>query len=65
MAQAYGRNSLTWEEKFDLDVAYVDHVTFRGDWKIIADTVRTVLKREGISEQGQATMEEFMGNERE
>lgn len=62
MAQAYGRNSLTWEEKFDLDVQYVDHVTFAGDWKIIADTVRTVLKREGISEQGQATMEEFMGN---
>ena len=64
MAQAYGRNSLSWEEKFDLDVQYVDHVGFLGDWKIIIDTVKTVLKREGISEKGQATMEEFMGTER-
>ena len=63
MAQAYGRNNLSWEEKFNLDVQYVEHVSFAGDWKIIIDTIKTVLKREGISENGQATMEEFMGTE--
>ena len=60
-AQVNGRNSITWEEKFDKDVYYVDHVTFLGDWKIIFQTVRTVLKREGISSDTSATMEEFMG----
>lgn len=43
-AQANGRNALSWEQKFDMDVEYVDHVTFRGDWKIIFQTVKTVLK---------------------
>lgn len=62
-AQVNGRNSITWEEKFDLDVEYVDHVTFLGDWKIIFQTVRTVLKREGISSETAVTMEEFKGNE--
>lgn len=62
-AQVNGRNSITWEEKFDKDVYYVDHVTFLGDWKIIFQTVRTVLKREGISSDTSATMEEFMGTE--
>lgn len=62
-AQVNGRNSITWEDKFDKDVYYVDHVTFLGDWKIIFQTVKTVLKREGISSDTSATMEEFMGTE--
>ena len=60
-AQVNGRNSISWEKKFDLDVEYVDHVTFLGDWKIILQTVKTVLKREGISSELSATMEEFKG----
>lgn len=60
-AQVHGRNSVTWEEKFDLDVYYVDHITFLGDWKIIFQTVLTVLKREGISSETAATMEVFTG----
>lgn len=60
-AQVHGRNSISWEEKFDLDVKYVDHVTFLGDWKIIFQTVKTVLKKEGISSETSATMEEFYG----
>lgn len=63
LAQVSGRNSISWEEKFDLDVEYVDHITFLGDWTIIFNTVRTVLKREGISSETSATMEEFMGTE--
>lgn len=63
LAQVNGRNSISWEEKFDLDVEYVDHITFLGDWKIIFKTVGTVLKREGISSETSATMEEFMGTE--
>ena len=62
-AQVNGRNSITWEDKFDKDVYYVDHVTFLGDWKIIFKTVSTVLKKEGISSDTSATMEEFMGTE--
>ena len=61
LAQVNGRNAISWEEKFDLDVEYVDHITFLGDWKIIFKTVRTVLKREGISSETSATMEEFKG----
>lgn len=64
-AQVNGRNSITWEEKFDKDVYYVDHVSFLGDWKIIFQTVGTVLKREGISSDTSATMEEFMGSDTE
>ena len=63
LAQVNGRNAISWEEKFDLDVEYVDHVTFLGDLKIIAETVRTVLKRDGIHSDHSDTMEEFMGNE--
>lgn len=62
-AQVNGRNSITWEEKFDKDVYYVDHVSFLGDWKIIFQTVGTVLKREGITSDTSATMEEFMGSD--
>lgn len=61
LAQVHGRNSISWEEKFDWDVKYVDHITFVYDWKIIFDTIKTVLKREGINAAGEATMGEFMG----
>lgn len=61
-AQVHGRNSISWEEKFDKDVYYVDHISFRGDWKIIFQTVKTVLRREGISSDTAATMEPFRGN---
>ena len=63
LAQVHGRNAISWEEKFDWDVKYVDHITLLGDWKIILDTVKTVLKHEGISSASSATMEEFMGSE--
>lgn len=63
LAQVRGRNAISWEEKFDWDVKYVDDITFIGDWKIIFDTLKTVLKREGISAAGEATMGEFMGSE--
>lgn len=62
LAQVNGRNTISWEEKFDWDVKYVDHVTFLGDWKIIFKTVKTVLKRDGISSESSVTMEEFMGS---
>ena len=64
LAQVHGRNAISWEEKFDWDVKYVDHITFLGDWKIIFDTLRIVLKREGISSATSATMEEFLGTEK-
>ena len=60
-AKVHGRNAITWEEKFEKDVYYVDHVTFLGDWKIIVQTIKTVLNREGISSETSATMEDFMG----
>ena len=63
LAQVHGRNAISWEEKFDWDVKYVDHITFLGDWKIIFQTVLTVLKREGVSSDTSVTMEEFMGTE--
>ena len=62
LAQVRGRNLISWEEKFDWDVQYVDHITFLGDWKIIVETIKTVLKHEGISAVGEATMSEFMGS---
>ena len=61
-AQVNGRNAITWEDRFKLDVEYVDNVTFLNDWKIIFKTIKTVFKREGISEEGSATMDEFKGN---
>ncbi len=60
-AQVKGRNALTWAEKFQLDVWYVDHQSFRLDWRILFLTVIIVLKGEGISQPGHATMEEFRG----
>ncbi len=61
-AQINGRNNITWQEKFDLDIWYVDNWSPWLDLKIILLTVWTVLQREGISQQGHATMEDFMGN---
>ncbi|MEE1314619.1 MAG: sugar transferase [Faecalimonas sp.] len=64
-AQAYGRNTLTWEEKFEKDVYYVDHISFWLDVKILFKTVFSVLKREGISSETSATMEAFQGTRSE
>ena len=61
-AQVNGRNAITWEEKFKLDVWYVDNWSLWLDIKIIAMTIWKILKREGISQPGQATAEEFKGN---
>ncbi len=62
LAQVKGRNSLSWEEKFNLDVAYVDEVSFALDLRIFLGTIGRVVKREGISAEGSATMEPFKGN---
>ena len=61
-AQVNGRNALTWQEKFRLDVWYVDHWSFWLDIKILLMTVGKVFRREGISQEGHATAEEFLGN---
>lgn len=61
LAQVHGRNAISWEEKFDWDVKYVDHITFLGDWKIIFETVKTVVSHEGITSGTYVTMEEFKG----
>lgn len=61
LAQIHGRNSISWAEKFEWDVKYVDNITFLGDWKIIFQTIKVVLKHEGISSGTSVTMEEFMG----
>lgn len=63
-AQVNGRNALTWEQKFALDVWYIDHVSLWLDLKIIALTFWKTVKREDISQPGQATAEEFMGSAR-
>ena len=65
LAQVNGRNSITWEEKFRLDMDYVRHITFAEDVKIVLDTVRKVLHHEGISGGNSATMEEFRGTPEE
>lgn len=62
LAQVNGRNSISWEEKFEWDVKYVDSVSFFGDCKIILKTVKTVLLKEGITSENAVTMEEFKGN---
>ena len=64
-AQINGRNAITWEEKFRLDVWYVDHWSFGLDIKILFSTVWKALKREGISQPGHATAEEFFGSNSE
>jgi lipopolysaccharide/colanic/teichoic acid biosynthesis glycosyltransferase len=60
-AQVHGRNLIGWEEKFQLDLWYVEHISFAVDVKTILLTVRNVLRREGISSESAATMEEFTG----
>ena len=60
-AQAHGRNAISWEDRFAMDVWYTRNVSFKVDVKIIWDTVMVVLKRDGISSETSATMEEFMG----
>ena len=63
LAQINGRNAISWEEKFKYDVAYANNVTFLGDWKIIFATIKAVIKHEGISAEGEATMPWFTGSE--
>lgn len=58
-AQANGRNSLNWDEKFRMDVEYAEKITFLGDIKILIDTVKAVFKRDGITSETSATMEDF------
>lgn len=59
-AQAHGRNAVNWDEKFQMDVDYAEHITFCGDLGIVFDTVKTVLKRDGIHSNTSATMESFV-----
>lgn len=61
LAQVNGRNAISWEEKFELDVQYVENHTFLGDVKIILDTLKKAIVREGISSGSSETMEEFVG----
>lgn len=61
LAQISGRNAISWEDKFDLDVEYVDNLSFIFDWKIIFLTLLKALKREGISAEDDSTMPEFIG----
>jgi len=61
LAQVNGRNAISWEDKFNFDVQYVDNVSFLGDWKIIFLTLKKVIVREGISSESSVTMEEFKG----
>lgn len=62
-AQTNGRNAITWEEKFELDLEYINDITFLGDWIIIFKTVFQVFKREDINSETAATMEEFKGSD--
>ncbi len=61
-AQAHGRNAVSWEDKFAMDVWYTKHITFSTDIKIVFATVKAVLKHDGISSETSATMEEFKGS---
>lgn len=61
LAQINGRNSISWEEKFEYDVQYVEHLSFREDIRILFETVFTVFRREGINSEHSATMEDFTG----
>lgn len=60
-AQCHGRNAISWTKKFELDVWYVDNISFLTDCKVILTTIKKVLKRDGISAEGQATIEAFNG----
>jgi sugar transferase EpsL len=61
-AQINGRNSISWEEKFDLDVWYVDHMSFWLDLRLLVMTLATLMRQEGIAAQGHATMPDFTGS---
>ena len=61
LAQISGRNSISWEEKFDDDIRYIKNITFINDVKIFFETIIKVFKREGISQENNATMEKFKG----
>lgn len=61
-AQINGRNAISWNERFELDVWYVDNISFLLDMKILVMTILKVIKRDGINEQGQASMSKFTGN---
>ncbi len=61
-AQCHGRNAISWQKKFELDVWYVDHITFITDCNVIVTTIKKVIKRSDISQSGQVTMEYFNGN---
>jgi len=61
-AQVHGRNALSWDERFAMDVWYVDHVSLGLDLRILVSTIAKVMKREGVSQPGHATMEEFRGS---
>lgn len=63
LAQISGRNAISWEDKFRLDVRYVDQHTFLGDLKILLGTVRSVMRRDGISAEGETTSSEFQGTD--
>ncbi|WP_394172420.1 sugar transferase [Guptibacillus hwajinpoensis] len=65
LAQVNGRNAISWEEKFNLDVKYVERVSFVEDWKIIFLTIKKVFVREGISSDSSETMEPFKGNKKD
>lgn len=62
LAQVNGRNAISWEDKFDLDVAYVDEISFINDWKIIIKTIKKVFVKEGINSDTSDTMEAFTGS---
>ena len=64
-AQVNGRNAISWDKKFELDVYYVENLSFSLDFEIILKTIKKVIKSEGISQQGQMTMEAFTGNKKQ
>lgn len=65
LAQVNGRNSISWEEKFEWDIQYVQNITFLGDIKIVLQTIKTVVRKDGISSGTSVTMEEFRGSGKE
>lgn len=65
LAQVSGRNTISWEEKFDIDIEYVENISFIEDWKIIFFTIKKVFVREGINSETAATIEPFKGSKKE
>lgn len=61
LAQVNGRNTISWEEKFDLDVKYVNNISFLGDWSIILKTIKKVFVKDGINSSDSVTIEKFKG----